>query len=235
MPGNNRFSNIIENDEIRGFLSIISYDTSVIIFDLDNTVGWPGTYLGSDQWFMRLFEYLGHALTDKSEITNLAVALYYEVQRQSKMQAVEDKVILLIRCLQSIGYPVIALTSRGQDIAEATSRQLASIGLNFDDIIFCDGKPKGNVLKNWISLKKPDWQKAVMIDDKEKHLCCVSDALSPLGISFKGLRYSRMDTFFAKDDNCNQVHQSLMQFTYFSEPVKRSLMPILDSYQPHSP
>lgn len=97
-------------------------------------------------------------------------------------------------CLQSIGYPVIALTSRGKEIEGATYKQLSSMGLHFDDIIFCDGQSKGEELLRWINIHQPNWKKAIMIDDKEKHLHDVSEALSLLDISFRGLRYSKMDT-----------------------------------------
>lgn len=230
MPGNNQLSNIIEDNKIAKFLSFVSYDTSVILFDIDNTIGWPGTYLGSDQWFVRLFDYLGQFITNDVEKTVLAVAIYYEVQQYSQMQAVESQVVYLIQRLQSIGYQVMAITSRGDKIEQATYQQLTSLGLDFDDIIFCNGRSKGEELLRWINDNQPNWKKAVMIDDKEKHLHSVSQALSLLGISFQGLRYSKMDTFFDQENNCNNVHQSLKTFSLFSERIKASLAPIFEEY-----
>lgn len=230
MPGQTQLIRIKEDSQIKRFLSFLSYDTSVILFDLDNTVGWPGTYVGSDQWFMKLFEYFGKFINNKEELSALAVAVYHEVQRHSEMEAVEPLTIQLIHYLQTIGYPIIAITSRGEELEQATYQQLTSIGIHFDEIIFCSGKNKGEEILKWINHHQPNWKKAVMIDDNEKNLRNVSQALALLAINFQGLRYSKMDTFFGKQDTVNNVHKSLVNISYFSEQLKSSLEPIMAKY-----
>ena len=215
-----RHSAIEHSKNIRKLLNYISYDTSVVLFDLDNTVIRPHGYLGSDQWFMRLFEYACQAIDTSKSDTALVLAIYYEMQRHLSMKAVESIVIPLIARLHDIGYPIIAITSRSQEIEKATRAQLSAIGIDFDEMIFCAGQSKGVALELHLKGMKEPWKKVLMIDDKAKHLEEVDTSLSSCNINFQGMRYSRMDREFIKEDSCQSVAQSLQSFNFFSPQLQ---------------
>lgn len=264
MPKHHRKNIIIESDQINSMLQFIEYDTAFILFDLDNTVIWPGAYSGSDDWFHQLFSYLGQYEGDQKSLVTLAVAIYNEVQRKCSAETVEKNVVKLINSLQSIGYPVIAITARGDSNDEreltqqATLRQLDSLGLCFDDVIFCSGEDKGKMLFQWMTdnpvfpslnkIKTGDNQgktyllteahrkqnlfsKVIMADDKEKHLHSVEKTLKNLLFTFSGVRYSKMDGFFGEKNNLDNVHQTLKSFEHFSDTTREAIKPMLAQYE----
>ena len=197
---------IEEIPNIKAALKNISYDTCLVL-DLDNTVMESSLELGGDQWFSGM---LKHAIQVESnnEIAFASVLLiYYAVQNHVRTKAVEPEISKIIRALQDIGIPVIALTARGHSIMQPTIRQLNAIGIDFSrrsmstessvsyeqGIIFCNGQNKGSALDGF--LKKCSYlpRHIVMLDDKKTHLAHVMDAVEALGIRFSGFRYGFLD------------------------------------------
>ena len=136
-----RAPTVTSTDHINTLLKKCSYDTWVIV-DLDNTVmeahdDHDG--LGSDQWFEHIFKHSLTVVNDKAQAKNLVMTIYNEVQMQTKMQPVDKKIGLIIRRLQHIGIPVIALTARGVELEESTVSQLNSINIHLTK--FFDNKP----------------------------------------------------------------------------------------------
>lgn len=185
---------VLEINEIQHFLQHISFNTHVIL-DLDNTVMEPlGMIAGSDQWFTQV---CNRALQMKEPMLSV-INIYHAVQHQLKMQPVEDKVIKLIKYLQSIGIPVLALTARGQTLKETTIRQLQEIGINFHDIIFCDGGHKGDCLATYYGDELPSH--ILIVDDKEKHALHVKTKMETRGVRVSALRYGFLDDKVAAVD-----------------------------------
>lgn len=224
-----QYATVSESENIRTLLNYLRFDTSVILFDLDNTVMRPHGYLGSDQWFMRLFELTSQYTENKQACSALVLAIYYEVQHHIAMRAVESIVIKLIAMFHDIGYRVFAITARGGDIESTTWKQLNAIGIDFDEVIFCAGQSKGAVLEDRIQWMEQPWKKVVMIDDKAQNLREVDNVLSGHNIEFKGLRYSKMDQKFIKEDNCESVVRSLQAFKFFSPHLQREVDAMLNT------
>lgn len=197
---------IIEIKHFREALKAIHYNTWFIL-DLDNTVMISKRELGGDAWFNALFDHLAHKKINKQTALPWIMSVYNTAQYFIRTIPVESKINLIIKELQDIGVPVLALTARGYAIRHQTIRQLADIGIDFsrnsavpnDDhlcsggIIFCDGKNKGETLNLFFSNLKKLPQHISMVDDKKKHLEHVMLTLKSLNISFSGFRYGYLD------------------------------------------
>lgn len=187
-------------------LKDIHFD-SWIVLDLDNTVMESKIDLGGDAWFSSLLLHVAHS-AEVEDAMKLALMIYHEVQSHVRTKPVEPEIVKVIHALQDIGMPVIALTARSRCIAKATAAQLADIGIHFsravlgpnslvtnyvDGIIYCDGKNKGDMLRQFLELNGFSPKHVVMLDDKEKYLHQVAHHLEPLKIDFTGFRYTHLD------------------------------------------
>ncbi|MDR3503855.1 MAG: DUF2608 domain-containing protein [Legionella sp.] len=197
---------IKEIKHVRDALKAIHFD-SWLVLDLDNTVMKPRLALGGDAWFEGLFTHcLQHNIAPTiSQIALLSV--YNAVQDFVRTSAVELNIVLIIKALQDIGIPVIGLTARGYSISQQTIRQLGDMGVDFSQnsiipdnnsscqngIIFCDGKDKGEKLKEVFTQLGCTPSHVAMIDDKNKHLERMKLTLDSLKIPFSGFRYSYLD------------------------------------------
>lgn len=197
---------IKEIKHFRDVLKAIHFD-SWLVLDLDNTVIKPRLALGGDAWFEGLFMHcLQHNIAPS--VAQLALlSVYNAVQNFVRTTAVESNIVLLIKALQDIGIPVIGLTARGHSISQQTIRQLADTGIDFAQnsivpdndsscrggIIFCDGKDKGEQLKEVFSQLGCTPSRVAMIDDKSKHLERMKLTLESLKIPLSGFRYSYLD------------------------------------------
>lgn len=207
---------IQESFSMSDILKVMGFD-SWLILDLDNTVMESRIELGSDQWFTKLIEHAPQVIPNKDEAIASVISVYHAVQKHVRTQEVEPNISYIIKALQDIGIPVLALTSRSESIAESTFRQLHDIGIDFsknhhlnDDrvelgadmtdqclyhkgIIFCGGNEKGKCLTVFLEQCDKRPPHVVMVDDKEKHLTHVKHAIESFGIRFNGFRYGLLD------------------------------------------
>lgn len=208
----NNISHIQDSPRIRAILDLISYD-SCLVLDIDNTVIEPSNFVvGSDQWFDKLTERATQIIPDKNEAVGYVISIYSEVQKYLHMQPVEQSIVAIVKALQKIGIPVIALTSRSDDLRQETLRQLDEVGVNLHDkIIFCANRSKGDCLKEYLLTCNKKLSHIVMVDDKEKHLIHVKNAVASLGLRFDGVRYGYLDEK-VKNTDMNQARTELGQF-----------------------
>ncbi|KTD32111.1 hypothetical protein Lmor_2451 [Legionella moravica] len=218
-PPKRHKQDIQEVQTIKSALRTISYDTWFVL-DLDNTVMESTLELGSDQWFTYLADYALKTLPEPREAMRLTLLIYSAVQAHTVTRAVEPGMISIIKALQDIGIPVLALTARDITIKQSTVLQLAGIGIDFsrncidvsDDsyeqgIIFCNGKNKGTVWQEFMKKCPKNPAHIVMLDDKKRHLERMSDAAKALGVNFTGLRYGFLDEKISSFDMKLANHQ----------------------------
>ena len=206
MEINDMFGRIEEIKGIHDALKRVSYNTWLVL-DLDKTVMESKLDLGGDQWFTSLMSHAVLSEPDKDLAFMSVIAIYHAVQAYIRAQVVEPEIITVIRALQDIGIPVLALTARDECIGASTIRQLKDIGIDFSrhpialrdgtsfkqGIIFCNGANKGEALRTFFAECKGRPQHVVMLDDREKHLLNVKHVVEELGIRFDGLRYGYLD------------------------------------------
>lgn len=205
---------IIDTDSFRDILNLISYDTGVFL-DLDDTVLTTKTALGSNQWFIAIMDQAFKIYETEEEAEAVVLAICKAVHPHVQAKPVEPVIVKLIRSLQDIGVPVLALTARDFLFLDMTLHELNDIQVDFargrhdkdklilgnpndrtvyqNGIIFCNGHDKGKCLK--LFLEKCSRQPAhfVMADDKLKHPINVKKAIESLGKRFDGMRYGHLD------------------------------------------
>ena len=184
--------------------------TMMLVLDLDNTTMQPSKSLGGDQWFTLFLDHVVKHIGNFDMALSSVLLVYNAVQHHIKAEAVEPGIVYIIRALQDLGVPVLALTARDITILQPTLRQLKAIGIDFsksffnhpctdsyaEGIIFCNGSDKGIALKAFVESSKScsSIRHVVMLDDKEKHLEHVAKAMKKLDIQFSGLRYGYLDS-----------------------------------------
>ena len=196
--------------EITTMPQILPYvnEQTLLVFDLDNTVIEPLQTLGSDQWFKSL-------LANGNTVPQ-AIALWEQVQKVTKVQAVESVTPQIIRHAQEQGLRVMALTARPSDLATVTERQLASVGVDFQKsppaahdlgnasqgaTHYTNGieyigpsLSKGQALVEFLSRIGWKPQRVVFVDDLLKHNQTVNASLDQTGIENYEFRYGAADS-----------------------------------------
>lgn len=242
---------IEETADIKSILHSCSYN-SFAVFDLDNTVFESTRELGSHQWFVNLCEHAFKVITDKVQAINVALELYHLVQHHTQVQPVQENTVKIIKLLQDINIPVIALTARGSEIITPTLRQLNHIGIDFSrnweifnnrtielsndavvfhqGIIFCSGRNKGKSFDDFFThlskYEKCFPEHVVMAEDTLKHLISVEETVKSHGASFTGLRYNNLDKK-AEDFNHMIAIQQLIELSEAFPEQHKKLLTIL--------
>lgn len=225
---------ITEIKTINEFLKKCSFN-SLIIFDLDNTVFEPVLEIGSNQWVMHLFNHASQMILDNDEACNLVFSIYYAIQNHIQMKAVEPNIVRIIQILNDIGFQVLALTSRGHQIIDATLNQLNELGIAFSNkqsqesfelpvisdkkvmfnqgIIFCSGEHKGKCLETFFKHIQYKPSHVVLIDDEIENLKRVKKVLKKYGVNFSGCRYGYLDEKVTRLD----IHKAAVELSLLND------------------
>jgi predicted phosphatase len=188
----------------------------LLIFDLDDTIQCNTQYLGRDHWF------INHI--NNSQDTHQTLQLYNMVQQTSQVKLIDHRFIKKIQALRNEHkntLSIIGLTARNYEIADATIKQLASVGMHFDNImqppyinfrldngklismqdgiIFCNGESKGRLLRHIFTERcQFKFEQGIFIDDKEHHVRDVIKVLLKLGLPpdyVTGIHYNFIQHF----------------------------------------
>jgi hypothetical protein len=205
---------IIEMEVMSEVFEHMTPDT-FIVYDIDNTIIEPVQELGSDQWFYhRIQEYKAWGLNPDLALKK-ALREWTAIQNITKVKLVEPGIDTIIERLQTQGYAMIGLTTRGLGISTLTVEQLETVQVDLTKtsptnqefyfwnephgvlfrggILFTAGTDKGEAFKKMLSHLNFHPKRVVFINDKASHLKPVGDACDALGIPFVGLRYSYTD------------------------------------------
>lgn len=198
----------------------VGKDNVLMVFDIDNTLMAMEQGLGSDQWYdwqKRLSE---NDLCNPANVGNrFAVqgAVYFvSAMRNTQADGPEQ-----VRSIQSLGVPVIALTSRGMEYQLQTFRELRRNGYDFsqssigphggydkpflpvtdgrlslyeDGVFLTAGQHKGQMLLTLLEKTgTPMPDVIVMADDKQKNLDDMKETFSALKVPVRAWRYSGED------------------------------------------
>lgn len=189
-------------------------DTStVLVFDIDNTLVEPVGQLGSDQWYY----YLVKAYQRDGMTADAAEAKAGETWSKTiatvKVKPVEPIIPDLIRTQQKRGVKVMALTARGPEDAATTFAQLKAIGVDltltapskselktpekglFSRGVFFQGDApsKGATLIAFFKKIGLKPKRVVFADDKIKNAVSVEKTLREAGVPVISFRYGATD------------------------------------------
>lgn len=205
---------IIESNEISSVFSHVGQESTLIIFDIDNTLVHVADGNGGDEWFYATLAANVKKGLSLELATQKTVTEYEKKQLVIDLQAVEELTASVVRSAQ-INYPnvkVIALSNRGGLLMQRTIDQLAKIGIDFtvnspysaelifdggskymQGILFAKGNSKHALMEQYFKLTGYTPAKIIYINDKEKYLRPFTDIFEALGIQFIGIRYSYLD------------------------------------------
>lgn len=211
-------SHIFEAQSIQDIYKYITpqeFNTdTLVIFDIDNTLIYPKTLIGSEQWFYAMVEKYKAEGKDTQEAINTILPQSFELLEYLPMEPIEPTTVSIIQDLKQRGIVTIALTARSLDLTYRTLDQLANMGIHFngtgpiqcplvygkgkpalymEGILFCGNHAKGEVLVHWLNQINYHPKKIIFIDDKMKNIEAVEKLLPP-HYYYIGLRYAYLDT-----------------------------------------
>lgn len=234
--------------EIRSMVEIEPFidDTTLLVFDLDNTLIEPVGNLGSDQWFYFLIrKYTEIDRLGEKEAAARAMDLWNKAQWLVEVKAVEPLTPNLIRRQQDRGIKTMGLTAREPEIADRTLEQLERIGVRLgrstvheaerkagggalfkQGILFVgEGRDKGEALLGFLREIQYAPAKVLFVDDRRKHVVSVERALAGSGIDYLGFRYGATDAKveqFNRDTEDPQLFALGVLTEKAAEEVKRA-------------
>jgi hypothetical protein len=197
-------------------------DASLVVFDIDNTLVRPKQTLGSDQWYGDLVKkYSAEGLSENQAIDH-AIADWLSVQKKTEVLITEPELIDILAALKSRSIPVMALTARPKELAEATLKQLESVNIDLGSnavskndydpasnsdihytrgILFVGPKTsKGPALKDYLDSISAKAAKFVFYDDKKKHVDSLEQTFADNNRKYLGFRYGHLDTWVKNYD-----------------------------------
>lgn len=206
---------IIETNSIKTILEYAKNSESLVIFDVDKTLGYTGQELGSEQWAywlvkQKLMQGEGLAQAIKSMLE-----LYKFVHEHIELRPVEPDTVLVVNQLKERSIPAICMTGRPGNMADCTYQQITNLGISFlcpqefDQILrvgitesaklykgfLCIGlAEKGTMfLQALDSVDYPNPSLVIFVDDKKESVDSVSLACKRKNIPFLGFRYGYLD------------------------------------------
>lgn len=188
---------------------------TLVVFDIDNTLMECSQTLGSDQWFCAQISHLEKEGWNHQQALVHVLDIWTKIQQQTGLRLVEAHAAQVVHNLQQAGYPVIALTTRSMNVAEATKKNLYASGIDLrptapikenvilehdeekteyqEGILFTNNGHKGKALWAYLQQAGINPRKIVFINDKHSHLLPVEEIANLKGVEFIGLRYGGAD------------------------------------------
>jgi 3-deoxy-D-manno-octulosonate 8-phosphate phosphatase KdsC-like HAD superfamily phosphatase len=212
---------IIESYCIEDVLKYAKDSSAIVVFDLDNTIVYPGQDLGSEQWFGYMLNQKLAAGMNRQDALAEVLPIYYKVHDHISLQPVEPSSATTISMLQKKGITTLALTSRSLPLIERTKAQLKELGISFtcseefnkelsialekqailsNGIIFCNDNNKGKTLIKTLQTCNCRPATIVFVDDKLHHVLDVEKECLLNNIHFVGIRYGKLDAVAAQFD-----------------------------------
>lgn len=208
--------------EVHNHIDYKQKSSTIVLFDIDNTLTEPANDFGGDLWFSaRVKNELDNGLNQVAAVEKV-LPRYFEIQKNIKVKPVETKAVDVVRSLQEQKITTLALTSRSDVVLKYAYNQLKTINISFDPdflgggwvklqkqkhpafyyrgLIGCDQNSKGECFKEFVEKFKDQWPELknkthiIVVDDKEKYLQQVEKAFEgDSRFNITGLRYSYLD------------------------------------------
>ena len=191
--------------------------STLVIFDLDNTLIEPVQTIGSDQWGSLEQKRLKDQGVPADDAIDQGVAKFAEVQMKTKVQLVDPNAAKFIKDLQNKGYTMMGLTARPLSLIQTSLNQLKSVGINLaptapikgaiDVQSVAPARFQGGVLVVGPHNNKGDTLKAfyaklgralpehvIFFDDKLHNVEALETALTSIpGVDYIGYRFATAD------------------------------------------
>jgi hypothetical protein len=234
--------NIKDIYEIQEVSQYLTHKNCLVIFDIDNTLLFPKTDLGSDQWFSHMVEVQTKLGVDINIAIKTVLPLYFHVHFNIDLVPTEPELDTKLAQIYTRCHHAICLTARSLPLVPATLAELAKNNLEFpanpyahmfpqpehsfdlshphmykNNVLFCGLNDKGTVLLAYLDHinYKPDL--IIFIDDKAKNITSVELAVKQRKIEFVGLRYAGCDQKVQDFDHAvtqQELQEFLLKYPY---------------------
>lgn len=222
--------------KIQEISQYLTYKNCLVVFDIDNTLLFPKTDLGSDQWFSHMVEEQTKLGSDINTAIKTVLPLYFHVHFNIDLVPTEPELDTKLAQIHENCHHAICLTARSLPLVQSTMAELAKNKLEFptnpyahlftstehsfdlpyphmykNNVLFCGLNDKGAVLLAYLDHigYKPDL--IIFIDDKAKNISSVELAVKQRNIEFVGLRYAGCDQRVQNFDH-ELTKQELQEF-----------------------
>lgn len=232
----NNASTIHDITQISEISQYLTHKNCLVIFDIDNTLLFPKTDLGSDQWFSHMVEAQTKLGVDINTAIKTVLPLYFHVHFNIDLVPTEPELDTKLAQIHTRCHHAICLTARSLPMVPATMKELTKNNLEFpanpyahmfpqpehsfdlshphmykNNVLFCGLNDKGAVLLAYLDHinYKPDL--IIFVDDKAKNITSVELAVKQRKIEFVGLRYAGCDQK-VQDFDHEVTQQELQEF-----------------------
>lgn len=235
-------SKIHEITQISEIFQYLTHKNCLVIFDIDNTLLFPKTNLGSDQWFSHMVEAQIKLGVDTNTAIKTVLPIYFHVHFKIDLIPTELDLTSKLAHIHNNCHHAICLTSRSLPMVPVTMAQLAKNNLEFpanpyahlftsaehsfdlphphmykNNVLFCGLNDKGAVLLAYLDYinYKPDL--IIFIDDRAKYITNVKLAVEQRKIEFVGLRYAGCDQRVQDFDHAvtqQELQEFLLKYPY---------------------
>ncbi len=224
-------------DEIHDENYPITFDeqkrtSTLLIFDVDNTIFRAAQMIGTDEWFRDSIK-AAYEKNPKNRFLakQRVIELWHAIQCITPIVPIEEeKTAATIKTAQD-KVTVIALTTRSHQISATTILQLASLGIDFSfsspkydhlwvpnarealfvhGVLFTSAYNKGIALEELLKTLDYHPKKIVFLNDKLDHIEELIHIEKTTGASLVGLRYAKADSFqsqFSRTDAEKEFEQ----------------------------
>ncbi len=214
-------SEVIISDQISEFIdqvdrTKVALKKKLIVIDIDDTLLESKSILGTPTWFYNMVNKIRHAGASKSEAYEIMGKIDKIVQEQIEVQPIEDALIAAIKSWQKQKSLVIAITSRSNEFAEVTKKQLSNLSLDFySSLFFCveqnwsdthgkfnngtlyveEGHTKGELFETFFNILTNTCGVAVNLiaqaDDQERYIKQINAIAEDNNINYIGIIYGK--------------------------------------------
>lgn len=204
---------IIETCHIEDVIPLIDHETWFLV-DLDNCMFEGAQALGHANWFYDELQQRMQKGMSRDEAIKDAYPGWIKTQQACRVKTLENEFVPSLLTLQTKGISIMGLTHRQPVVADATIKQVNSLGFDFSmtapsrdcfsvpattptlylqGILFVgDYNRKIDVFEPFLLIIKKSPKKIVFIDDKRKNVEEL-EALSQYGIEYIGIHYTAIE------------------------------------------
>lgn len=203
---------IIQSYSLADLLSLAN-ETTLVVFDINDTLITTKQKLGSARWAAELVK--NHAELSGEEALNRLVPFWHKVLETSEAMPVEVDTAYVIRKLAQRGVPMIGLTANYAEISLTTLAALKACSIDFSKgplakndfalgtpypakflsgVIFAGLQNKKSVvLKQFLFQTGLHFDRIVFVDDKRKNVSELSFNLNDISSDYTGVWYRAVE------------------------------------------
>jgi hypothetical protein len=210
---------IIETKKISDVLTHVNKET-LVIFDIDNTLIEPVSFIGGTAWFRHETDRLIKKGGNIEELAEKFSALWGRVQPFIKIKTVESNTANVVKQLHEKDIYTMGLTGRSFKLEQITVDQLCSVDISIDNKTIYKNRlgfsgstgffggvlsvgptgHKGEVLDSFFRKINYNAKRILFIDDDPEYIEEVETVVNSKKIDFVGIRYRAADDRIEKFD-----------------------------------